>query len=433
MTRQWTVKVDGNNVKTLHDGESVEIGRKPLRPLSDDGFARLDIMDPGKSMSKRHAVLSVDKQGNCSVRDLHSTNGSFVVTNNGQLMRLPAGEDIKLPIDSMTLQFGDVRLTLESAFEHDDEDDDATSGVSDDTSQPVSNLFEYAVSDEAPQEPDAADMSVDDILNLRAGEPTTFFHARNVTDRADALHQAERQTFTPEHADKPELEDAFPSVSLVQETVVAADKPRDLFADALAEDSEEAGQSTAPAEQADQLANGQPSDDRFQQASSDQEAHDDIRQAVNEVAANAAGVEVTAGAVAGDGVVKADTDTAHGEIPEEHRRFAQPNDDEADSTGSFRPAFEPGSVFELVSKGRLAAAEPKIEVNGYTSDQAKTTEDYTEQFDIANCEELLPFLAMNPLLYDDLYNWLEDQGKSDIDAALENNEGYKSYRKAVGK
>ena len=171
MTRQWTVKVDGNNVKTLHDGESVEIGRKPLRPLSDDGFARLDIMDPGKSMSKRHAVLSVDKQGNCSVRDLHSTNGSFVVTNNGQLMRLPAGE-----------------------------------------------------------EPDAADMSVDDILNLRAGEPTTFFHARNVTDRADALHQAERQTFTPEHADKPELEDAFPSVSLVQETVVAADKPRDLFA-----------------------------------------------------------------------------------------------------------------------------------------------------------------------------------------------------------
>lgn len=52
MTRQWTVKVDGNNVKTLHDGESVEIGRKPLRPLSDDGFARLDIMDPGKSMSK---------------------------------------------------------------------------------------------------------------------------------------------------------------------------------------------------------------------------------------------------------------------------------------------------------------------------------------------------------------------------------------------
>ena len=99
MTRQWTVKVDGNNVKTLHDGESGEIGRKPLRPLSDDGFVRLDIMDPGKSMSKRHAVLSVDKQGNCSVRDLHSTNGSFVVTNSRRMMRLHSGEGIQLPFD----------------------------------------------------------------------------------------------------------------------------------------------------------------------------------------------------------------------------------------------------------------------------------------------------------------------------------------------
>lgn len=97
-------------------------------------------------------------------------------------------------------------------------------------------------------------MSVDDILNLRAGEPTTFFHARNVTDRADALHQAERQTFTPEHADKPELEDAFPSVSLVQETVVAADKPRDLFADAAAQAEAEAEIEAVAADSADAAA-----------------------------------------------------------------------------------------------------------------------------------------------------------------------------------
>ena len=115
--------------------------------------------------------------------------------------------------------------------------------------------------------------------------------------------------------DEPSEPDSMPLNVAGADAKPAVALPRDLFADALAEDSEEAGQSTAPAEQADQLANGQPSDDRFQQASSDQEAHDDIRQAVNEVAANAAGVEVTAGAVAGDGVVKADTDTAHGEIP----------------------------------------------------------------------------------------------------------------------
>lgn len=545
--QQWTVRIGGIDQKTVKPGDSIEIGRKPLRPLPDDGTERLEIADGTRSMSKRHATFAVSQNGGGTVRDLGSTNGSYVVRGNGDLMRLPPNVDFLLPTSPMRLQFGDVPVDFIRV------------------EQPVSDtfvvpdLFGYAL-ETVKQEPDVAGMSVDDILDLRAGEPTAAISAATVRKRVGELNAAASQTFPPQKtttadgleadsaagAAEPDSElavssdaampveaavlaktvspaeadaaesdaetkvpeaaessenaapadavdaadaavftetatsdtaspetvtsgtvasesaaDTVPADSAVSDSVVTAAQsqtndepsepdsmplnvagadakpavalPRDLFADALAEDSEEAGQSTAPAEQADQLANGQPSDDRFQQASSDQEAHDDIRQAVNEVAANAAGVEVTAGAVAGDGVVKADTDTAHGEIPEEHRRFALPNDDEADSTGSFRPAFEPGSVFELVSKGRLAAAEPKIEVNGYTSDQAKTTEDYTEQFAIANCEELLPFLAMNPLLYDDLYNWLEDQGKADIDAALENNEGYKSYRKAVGK
>lgn len=456
MTRQWTVKVDGNNVKTLHDGESVEIGRKPLRPLSDDGFARLDIMDPGKSMSKRHAVLSVDKQGNCSVRDLHSTNGSFVVTNNGQLMRLPAGEDIKLPIDSMTLQFGDVRLTLESAFEHDDEDDDATSGVSDDTSQPVSNLFEYAVSDEAPQEPDAADMSVDDILNLRAGEPTTFFHARNVTDRADALHQAERQTFTPEHADKPELEDAFPSVSLVQETVVAADKPRDLFADAAAQAEAEAEIEADAADSADAAAtDAEVAAVSTETAAQPLEAsHDGNKNNLIPVDKLFSARPSTPIAVAlpdrndtGDNTGNVDkADNAADASAQEQTQSAeqsqmaeQPTSETAeqqpapDETAAFKPIFEPGSVFDRVSKGGLAKQEQTIEVDGLTSDDAKRTDDFTVQFQMARHPELLPFLAMNPSLYDDLYAWLGALGNQDIDAALAHNPGYEEYRKAVGK
>ena len=342
--QQWTVRIGGIDQKTVKPGDSIEIGRKPLRPLPDDGTERLEIADGTRSMSKRHATFAVSQNGGGTVRDLGSTNGSYVVRGNGDLMRLPPNVDFLLPTSPMRLQFGDVPVDFIRV------------------EQPVSDtfvvpdLFGYAL-ETVKQEPDVADMSVDDILDLRAGEPTAAISAATVRKRVGELNAAASQTFPP------------------QKTTTA---------DGLAADS-------------------------------------------------AAGVEVTAGAVAGDGVVKADTDTAHGEIPEEHRRFAQPNDDEADSTGSFRPAFEPGSVFELVSKGRLAAAEPKIEVNGYTSDQAKTTEDYTEQFAIANCEELLPFLAMNPLLYDDLYNWLEDQGKADIDAALENNEGYKSYRKAVGK
>ena len=171
------------NWKKLSSGESVEIGRKPLRPLADDGFARLDIMDTNKSMSKRHAIVSVDAQGNASVRDLRSTNGSFVVADNGQLMRLPADEDFKLPSTPMTLQFGDVRVIFER---------DSVSAMSESestTSAPVSNLFSYAVSDEASQEPDAADMSVDDILNLRTGEPTALFNARNVANRVNLMQR----------------------------------------------------------------------------------------------------------------------------------------------------------------------------------------------------------------------------------------------------
>lgn len=140
--QQWTVKVDGTELKKLGSGESVEIGRKPLRPLVDDGFARLDIMDANKSMSKRHAIFSVDAQGNASVRDLKSTNGSFVVADNGQLMRLPADEDFRLPFAPMTLQFGDVRVTFEHGSEH------AVPETENNASAPVSNLFSYAVSDE---------------------------------------------------------------------------------------------------------------------------------------------------------------------------------------------------------------------------------------------------------------------------------------------
>lgn len=220
--QQWTVKVDGTELKKLSSGESVEIGRKPLRPLADDGFARLDIMDTNKSMSKRHAIVSVDAQGNASVRDLRSTNGSFVVADNGQLMRLPADEDFKLPSTPMTLQFGDVRVIFER---------DSVSAMSESestTSAPVSNLFSYAVSDEASQEPDAADMSVDDILNLRTGEPTALFNARNVANRVNLMQRSERQSFAPVRSNEPDYGD-LPSVSLVQHNDVVDNAPRDLL------------------------------------------------------------------------------------------------------------------------------------------------------------------------------------------------------------
>ena len=427
--QQWTVRIGGIDQKTVKPGDSIEIGRKPLRPLPDDGTERLEIADGTRSMSKRHATFAVSQNGGGTVRDLGSTNGSYVVRGNGDLMRLPPNVDFLLPTSPMRLQFGDVPVDFIRV------------------EQPVSDtfvvpdLFGYAL-ETVKQEPDVADMSVDDILDLRAGEPTAAISAATVRKRVGELNAAASQTFPPQKsagrtpppprpsppqktttadglaadsaagAAEPDSElavssdaampveaavlaktvspaeadaaesdaetkvpeavessenaapadavdaadaavstetatsdtaspetvtsgtvasesaaDTVPADSAVSDSVVTAAQsqtndepsepdsmplnvadakpvvalPRDLFADALAEDSEEAGQSTAPAEQADQLANGQPSDDRFQQASSDQEAHDDIRQAVNEVAANAAGVEVTAGAVAGGG------------------------------------------------------------------------------------------------------------------------------------
>ena len=154
---EWTVKINGVDRISVKPGECVEIGRKPLRPLADDGNTRLDVADQTKSMSKRHAMFTVKSNGTASVRDLGSTNGSYVVRENGDLLRLPANAEFLLPTSPMRMQFGDVPADFIR--------------VDDPVAKPldlkVPDLFGYAVH-EAPQEPDAADMSVDDILDLRA-------------------------------------------------------------------------------------------------------------------------------------------------------------------------------------------------------------------------------------------------------------------------
>ena len=105
---EWTVKINGVDRISVKPGECVEIGRKPLRPLADDGNTRLDVADQTKSMSKRHAMFTVKSNGTASVRDLGSTNGSYVVRENGDLLRLPANAEFLLPTSPMRMQFGDV-------------------------------------------------------------------------------------------------------------------------------------------------------------------------------------------------------------------------------------------------------------------------------------------------------------------------------------
>lgn len=451
---EWTVKINGVDRISVKPGECVEIGRKPLRPLADDGNTRLDVADQTKSMSKRHAMFTVKSNGTASVRDLGSTNGSYVVRENGDLLRLPANAEFLLPTSPMRMQFGDVPADFIR--------------VDDPVAKPldlkVPDLFGYAVH-EAPQEPDAADMSVDDILDLRAGEPTAIFSADNVRRKVDELELGSLNITQP--------------VTKNDEPAI----PRDLFADALAQHAEQeterknqqAMNSVAlPKQQTEPESTIVTPASKHSRISGivpvDAIAHAVVKHAPSTsepAVASAAVVEsdVVAGASKSAENVQSEntqpeTDQPAADVPDDQQRTAaeayqestaagvadqQPSAEtetaqqsvsEASdiySTGVHTPVFEPGSVFERVAKGELKAQEPAVEVDGLTSDEAKTTQDFNVQFEVARHPELLAFLAMNPYLYDDMYSWLAARGEADIDEALSHNKGYQEYREAVGK
>lgn len=538
MVSEWTVRINGVDQVSVKPGESLEIGRKPLRPLAADGNTRLDVVDQTKSMSKRHALFSVQENGSACVRDLGSTNGSYVVRDNGDLLRLPANADFLLPVSPMRMQFGDVPAD----FIRIDEPVDAES-------RPVPDLFGYATSD-APQEPDAADMSVDDILDLRAGEPTAIFSADSVKRKVNELelgslnivqlnHQPEKplsprdlfadaeaqqqaaakepvEPETPAESEQPksalrpgirisglvpvdaiahpahlseqsssdhtesvhaEPNDAEP----VDQTTVVPDQSSEskatqsaeqgsglaqdatLSASASESDSGTAVPESTPAdgesaersaqtsaeqsstaqvytEQSNTEQTSNPQADNLQtgdgQTTNATETTDDATRATNPALVFEP-IAMPGDDTAGNGATHADvsgTVSAAGQTGTD-AAFAgsATSTSEYAAAGMYTPAFEPGSVFDKVAKGELKAQEPVVEVDGYNSNDAKTTQDFSVQFEIARRPELLAFLAMNPYLYDDMYAWLAARGEADIDEALANNKGYQEYREAVGK
>lgn len=652
------IRVDGSDLASVETGQTVEIGRKPLRPVPSGGMRRIEILDDTRSMSKRHAEFSVKSDGNAILRDLNSTNGTFLVRPGNELVRLPGGSDFALNDDTVRLQFGDVPVDFVRFI-----DDDTTSKDDD-----VANLFDYAL-DNQPSEPEVADMSIDDILNLRAGEPTDIFNAGQVRSRAKELRQSEQQTFVPfssplnplavNDANDDDAQDAAPRDLFADAHDVAAGKidepaakkeefvprmhdgPRHADrrnADSLVSVSELAQQHrpipslsiptsepvigatrepVSPTVSPTNSANGEPSisttirpqsesdnaqPDYTQSASPQQQPsvwqtsmragvamqpqqpivqqsaqpmqptaqpvqsaqpmqpvqqpaqpvaqqmpdpaqptqlvdashiavqqpmmqpqnvqtsasqvplvnvaipteptpeqqptssdaftaqrnalHFDVIESTLQGADNAATfdnasttenpttpdnfattgnpsaadatvpIEVAAPAHQTNFVAEATATTdaatpvntatpANTTVPttatapadDAYDRFRRHDDDAQplDETQTFTPAFEPGSVFERVANGDFDKPKELIEVDGYTSDDARRSDDFTEQFEMARHAELLPFLAMNPTLYDDLYEWLAAQSNADIDEALSRNPGYEDYRKAVGK
>jgi len=77
-------------------GTSVLLGRDPAESLVAAAFEECE------NVSRRHALVTVDDAGRATIRDEHSTNGTFV--NNDRLLpgtdvRLVDGDTVRLAAD----------------------------------------------------------------------------------------------------------------------------------------------------------------------------------------------------------------------------------------------------------------------------------------------------------------------------------------------
>jgi len=84
-------------------GTSLLLGRDPAESLVAAAFAHFD------NVSRRHATVQVDDSGHASIRDEHSTNGTFVNDDRvlpGVDVRLVDGDRVRLAADVT----GDVSL-----------------------------------------------------------------------------------------------------------------------------------------------------------------------------------------------------------------------------------------------------------------------------------------------------------------------------------
>lgn len=471
--QRWMITVGGVEQARVGAGRSVEIGRKPIRPLREDGFMRVDVVDNKRSMSKRHALFIVDASGAATIRDLNSTNGTYLVSESGDLLRLDPGVDFHMPDSIVRMQFGDVPVDFVRIEEK------APQG-SDSGAQPVRDLFSYAPDNDI-KEPDAADLSVDDILDIRAGEPTGVFHAQSVS-RPDLVWDSQKRLNDAAAADdlgSASAADAGADAddndnSAVTSAVTAAEsssvEPSSVadvasvldvasVAESVAEQIKPviAGQVVLPVVR-DEFESPVEPRNLFDDAANNDSVNNDVSS--NDVASNddasnnVVNNDVSSNDVSSNDVASNDVSTNDVVTNDDVTNDAASNDDASDvinpsdvsdannisdvsatiasDSAQFTPAFEPGSVFEKVSNGEFSARKEVVSAGGFTSEEAQKTDDFAEQFEMAKYQELLPFLAMNTNLYDDLYAWLSAQGNADVDQALAQNSGYSAYRNAIG-
>ena len=78
-------------------GTSLLLGRDPAESLVAAAFSRYE------NVSRRHATVTVDDSGRASIRDEHSTNGTFVNGDRvlpGTAVRLADGDVVRLAADA---------------------------------------------------------------------------------------------------------------------------------------------------------------------------------------------------------------------------------------------------------------------------------------------------------------------------------------------
>ena len=466
--QRWMITVGGVEQARVGAGRSVEIGRKPIRPLREDGFMRVDVVDNKRSMSKRHALFIVDASGAATIRDLNSTNGTYLVSESGDLLRLDPGVDFHMPDSIVRMQFGDVPVDFVRIEEKAPQGSDASA-------QPVRDLFSYAPDNDI-KEPDAADLSVDDILDIRAGEPTGVFHAQSVS-RPDLVWDSQKRLNDAAAADDlgsasaadagadaddndnsavtsavTAAESSSVEPSSVADVANVADVASVLDVASVAESVAEqikpviAGQVVLPVVR-DEFESPVEPRNLFDDAANNDAANNDVSSndvASSDVSSNDdASNDVVANDVVTNDVVTNDdvSDVINPSNVSDANNISNVSDANnisdvsatiASDSAQFTPAFEPGSVFEKVSNGEFSARKEVVSAGGFTSEEAQKTDDFAEQFEMAKYQELLPFLAMNTNLYDDLYAWLSAQGNADVDQALAQNSGYSAYRNAIG-
>ncbi len=101
----WRLRLPDGSTHLL-EGETV-LGRNPARP---DGVRRIQVADCELGVSRAHVLLRL-RGGLLTVQDLGSTNGTYLVDEDGRETRLPVGDAVPMPL-GWSLDLANVRLEL---------------------------------------------------------------------------------------------------------------------------------------------------------------------------------------------------------------------------------------------------------------------------------------------------------------------------------